>query len=170
MFNAQCSNRDSSGVPSRPACCAVPRDRGLGRGRPRAAGVHGHRDFPPEEFAARRAQVLAAIGDGVAILQGTTERPGEQPFRQNNQFFYLTGVVEPRAIAVIDGRAEDYDISPAVQRAARAEDVRTRPASRRRSGATLGVDAVLPATIRNAPAGSARRRHASSTRRSGRRC
>ncbi len=47
---------------------------------------------------------MAAIGDGVAILQGTTERPGEQPFRQNNQFFYLTGVVEPRAIVTIDGR------------------------------------------------------------------
>jgi Xaa-Pro aminopeptidase len=62
--------------------------------------------FPPEEFAARRAQVMAAIGDGVAILQGTTERPGEQALRQNNQFFYLTGVVEPRAIVTIDGRTK----------------------------------------------------------------
>jgi Xaa-Pro aminopeptidase len=62
--------------------------------------------FPPEEFAARRAKVLAQISDGVAILQGTTERPGEQPLRQSNQFFYLTGVVEPRAIAVIDGRTK----------------------------------------------------------------
>src|SRR5262245_56740899 len=62
--------------------------------------------FPPEEFAARRARVMAQIGEGVAIVQGTTERPGEQPLRQNNQFFYLTGVVEPRAILVIDGRAK----------------------------------------------------------------
>src|SRR2546428_13838328 len=62
--------------------------------------------FPPEEFAARRARVLAQIGDAVAILQGTTERPGEQPLRQNNQFFYLTGVVEPRAIVAIDGRTK----------------------------------------------------------------
>jgi Xaa-Pro aminopeptidase len=62
--------------------------------------------FPPEEFAARRARVMAAIGDSVAVLQGTTERPGEQAFRQNNQFFYLTGVAEPRAIAVIDGRSK----------------------------------------------------------------
>src|SRR5881296_1535301 len=60
--------------------------------------------FPPEEFAARRAKVMEKIGDAVAILQGTTERPGEQPFRQSNQFFYLTGVVEPRAIVTIDGR------------------------------------------------------------------
>ena len=62
--------------------------------------------FPPDEFAARRAQVMEKIGDGVAILQGTTERPGEQPLRQNNQFFYLTGVVEPRAIVAIDGRTK----------------------------------------------------------------
>jgi Xaa-Pro aminopeptidase len=62
--------------------------------------------FPPEEFAARRARVMAQIGAGVAIVHGATERPGEQPLRQNNQFFYLTGVVEPRAILVIDGKAK----------------------------------------------------------------
>ncbi len=62
--------------------------------------------FPPDEYAARRIRVMEKIGDGVAILQGTTERPGEQPLRQSNQFFYLTGVVEPRAILVIDGRAK----------------------------------------------------------------
>ena len=62
--------------------------------------------FPPEEFATRRTKVMSQIGDGVAILQGATERPGEQPLRQNNQFFYLTGVIEPRAILVIDGKAK----------------------------------------------------------------
>lgn len=62
--------------------------------------------FPPEEFAARRAQVMAQIGDGVAIVLGTTEPPGEMPFRQNTQFFYLTGVTEPRASVIIDGRSK----------------------------------------------------------------
>ncbi len=61
--------------------------------------------FPPEEFAARRERVIAQIGDGVAILQGTTERRGESPLRQSNQFFYLTGVTEPRAFLIIDGKA-----------------------------------------------------------------
>lgn len=60
--------------------------------------------FPPEEYAARRARVFDKIGDGVAILLGTGERPGEQPLRQNNQFFYLCGALEPRAILVLDGR------------------------------------------------------------------
>jgi Xaa-Pro aminopeptidase len=66
----------------------------------------GHEIFPPEEFAARRARVMEKIGDGVAIIQGTTERPGEQPLRQANQFFYVSGVVEPRAILVIDGKTK----------------------------------------------------------------
>lgn len=69
------------------------------------AGQPVHTDiFPPEEFAGRRARLMQKIGDGVAVLQGTTERPGEQPLRQNNHFFYLSGVIEPRAILLIDGK------------------------------------------------------------------
>ena len=66
----------------------------------------GSEIFPPEEYAARRAKLMAQIGDGVAIVLGTTEPPGEMPFRQNSQFFYLTGVTEPRASVIIDGRAK----------------------------------------------------------------
>jgi Xaa-Pro aminopeptidase len=62
--------------------------------------------FPPEEFAAHRAKVMTQIGDGVAIVLGATEPPGEMPFRQNSQFFYLTGVAEPRAMVIIDGRTK----------------------------------------------------------------
>jgi Xaa-Pro aminopeptidase len=62
--------------------------------------------FPPQEYAARRAKVMERIGDGVAILLGTTEPPGEMPLRQNSQFHYACGVVEPRAILVIDGKTK----------------------------------------------------------------
>ncbi|MEP6620952.1 MAG: aminopeptidase P N-terminal domain-containing protein [bacterium] len=62
--------------------------------------------FPPDEFAARRTKVMASLGDGLAILQGATERRGESPLRQSNQFFYLTGVVEPRALLIMDGRTK----------------------------------------------------------------
>jgi Xaa-Pro aminopeptidase len=62
--------------------------------------------FPPDEFAARRARVMAQIGDGVAIVQGAAERAGYLKFRQSNQFFYLTGVEVPRALVLIDGRAK----------------------------------------------------------------
>jgi Xaa-Pro aminopeptidase len=62
--------------------------------------------FPIEEFAARRAKVMERIKDGVAILQGAPEMSAEVQFRQNNHFFYLTGVEVPRALLVIDGRAK----------------------------------------------------------------
>jgi Xaa-Pro aminopeptidase len=70
----------------------------------------GSEIFPPEEFAARRAQVMAQIGEGVAIVLGTTEPPGEMPFRQNSQFFYLSGVAEPRASIIIDGRTKQTTV------------------------------------------------------------
>src|ERR1043166_7884871 len=66
----------------------------------------GSEIFPLDEFASRRARLLDAVGDALVVVQGTTERPGEQPLRQNNQFFYLTGIVEPRAIVTIDGRTK----------------------------------------------------------------
>ena len=62
--------------------------------------------FPPEEFAARRARVIEKIGDGVAVLQGTTERPGEQPLRQSTSFTILCGVIEPRAILLVEGKTK----------------------------------------------------------------
>ena len=62
--------------------------------------------FPKQEYATRRAAVMQQIGDGVAIVQGAAEKPAGAPFRQNNQFFYLTGVEVPRAFVVIDGRTK----------------------------------------------------------------
>lgn len=100
--------------------------------------------FPKEEFAERRAKVMVKIGDAVAILQGTTERRGESPLRQSNQFFYLTGVTEPRAFVVIDGRAKKTTLylAPATPRRQRAIGpyLGVDDASR----ATTGVDAIEP--------------------------
>ena len=47
-------------------------------------------DFPPEEFAARRAKVMDAIGqDGIALVQGAGLQEGYSRFRQSNEFYYL---------------------------------------------------------------------------------
>ncbi len=62
--------------------------------------------FPPEEFAAHRAALFAQIGEGVAVVQGAPETSSYLPFRQNNHFFYLTGVEVPRAIVLLDGRTK----------------------------------------------------------------
>ncbi len=103
--------------------------------------------FPAEEFAARRERVIAQIGDGVAILQGTTERRGESPLRQSNQFFYLTGVTEPRAFLIIDGRARKTTLflTPASPRRVRAIGpyLDVNEESRR----VTGVDAIEPRDV-----------------------
>ena len=53
-------------------------------------------DFPPEEFAARRAKVYDAIGNqAFAVVQGAPSRPDYIRFRQNNDFYYLCGVEVP---------------------------------------------------------------------------
>ena len=62
--------------------------------------------LPKEEFAERRAKLMQKIGDGIAIIQGTAETGNSLKFRQNNQFFYLTGVEVPRAILLVDGKTK----------------------------------------------------------------
>src|SRR5919108_3452936 len=62
--------------------------------------------LPAQEFAMRRARVMEQIGDGIVVMQGATETPAYEKFRQSNQFFYLTGVTVPRAILTIDGRSK----------------------------------------------------------------
>jgi Xaa-Pro aminopeptidase len=100
--------------------------------------------FPPEEFAARRARVMAAIGDGVAILQGATELPSYLPFRQNNQVYYLTGVEVPRAIVVVDGREKRTTLylAPRDERMERSEGPILVPGDE--AVRLTGADAVLP--------------------------
>ncbi|CAN5672909.1 aminopeptidase P N-terminal domain-containing protein [soil metagenome] len=60
--------------------------------------------LPKQEFAERRAKLMEKIGDGIAIIQGTSETGNSLKFRQNNQFYYLTGVEVPRAILLVDGK------------------------------------------------------------------
>lgn len=61
-------------------------------------------DFPPEEFAARRAEVFKAIGEsGLALVQGAPSNPGYTRFRQSNEFYYLSGIEVPHAYLLMDG-------------------------------------------------------------------
>jgi Xaa-Pro aminopeptidase len=61
-------------------------------------------DFPPAEFAARRAEVYKAIGEnGLALLQGAPSPTGYTRFRQSNEFYYLCGIEVPHAYLLLDG-------------------------------------------------------------------
>jgi Xaa-Pro aminopeptidase len=100
--------------------------------------------FPPEEFAARRVRVMAAVGDGVAVLQGAAELPSYLPFRQNNQVYYLTGVEVPRAIVLIDGRTKRTTLflPPRDERMERAEGPILVPGDE--AARLTGIEAVVP--------------------------
>jgi len=62
-------------------------------------------DFPPEEFQARWAKIYDRIGDSaIAVVQGVGMTPGFIVPRQNNEFYYLSGVETPGAYILLDGR------------------------------------------------------------------
>ena len=110
-----------------------------------ANGQQGFTDaFPPEEFAARRAKVMTSIGDGVAILQGTTERRGESPLRQSNQFFYVTGVVEPRALLIIDGKTRRSTLFLVPRTAARERAIGPYLDVGDSSARITGIESIVP--------------------------
>jgi Xaa-Pro aminopeptidase len=100
--------------------------------------------LPVEEFAARRARVIQQIGDGAVVIQGATELPSYHKFRQNNQFFYLTGVEVPRAILVIDGRSRSSTLFllPRDERAERSEGPVLVPGPE--AAKITGIERVLP--------------------------
>lgn len=100
--------------------------------------------FPPDEFAARRSRVMETIGDGAVVMQGATEYPGYVKFRQNNQFFYLTGVEVPRAILLIDGRAKTSTLylQPRNERSESSEGPVLVPGEE--AARLTGIEAVLP--------------------------
>jgi Xaa-Pro aminopeptidase len=73
-----------------------------------AQEAHRHQvDFPPAEFAERRARVFAEIGDdAMALIQGAPNIRGFLRFRQTNSFYYLSGVEVPHAYLLLDGRSD----------------------------------------------------------------
>ena len=63
--------------------------------------------FLAEEFAARRARVYHEIGpEAVALVQGAGPPRGFELFRQTNEFLYLSGLAEPQAYLLMDGRLQ----------------------------------------------------------------
>lgn len=58
-------------------------------------------DFGREEFAARRAALMERVKDGAVILFGDAAAPAGSHFRQDNDFYYLTGNEDLGAILVL---------------------------------------------------------------------
>ena len=65
-------------------------------------------DFSPDVFAARRRRVLADLGGSALLLYSTADASGGR-YRADSDLFYLTGVTEPGAVAVLRPDGEDGD-------------------------------------------------------------
>lgn len=65
-----------------------------------------------QEYAQRRAQVMSRIGKGTAIFRSAPmavmHNDVEYNFRQDSDFFYLTGFNEPNAVAVLAPHHDEH--------------------------------------------------------------
>jgi Xaa-Pro aminopeptidase len=71
---------------------------------------------PGADYRARRVALSEKLDGGVAVLFAATESEGPEAiygFRQDNNFFYLTGWAEPGAAVVIAPAVEATDDTPA---------------------------------------------------------
>lgn len=57
--------------------------------------------YPPELFKERRTRLMEGMDSGFIVLFSETESAPGMRFRQDNDFFYLTGINEKNAILVM---------------------------------------------------------------------
>src|SRR5271166_4809692 len=69
--------------------------------------VRGQSDaaFPRAAYAARRARLAAETGDAAVIVPGAYLIGAEGLFKQDADFWYLTGVESPYAVLVMTKKA-----------------------------------------------------------------
>ncbi|PSB55854.1 aminopeptidase P N-terminal domain-containing protein [Chamaesiphon polymorphus] len=90
------------------------------------------------EYRQRREQLMAKIGNGTAIFgsapMATMHNDVEYVYRQESDFYYLTGFNEPHAVAVIAPHHEEHKFILFVQPKERDKEIWT--------GYRVGVDAA----------------------------
>ncbi len=64
------------------------------------APVAPAKPFPPSVYQARRAKLMKALVGGIAMLQARGEEDADG-YRQDGDFYYLTGLNEPDAVLVL---------------------------------------------------------------------
>jgi Xaa-Pro aminopeptidase len=70
-----------------------------------ASEAHAQRpQYPPEEFVARRQKLCAALGEGLALLFGASMPTTNARFRQDNDFYYLTGNEDVGAVLALSAK------------------------------------------------------------------
>ncbi len=106
--------------------------------------------IPSTEYSRRRGALMGMMPEGsVAVLpaapQRTRNRDNDYPYRQDSDFFYLTGYIEPDAVLVLaPGRAHGEVILFCRERHARSELYDGERMGPERAQQMLGVDDAFP--------------------------
>ena len=100
-----------------------------------------------DAYHGRRMRVAAAIGDGAAVIPAARDRlrsnDTEFEFRQNSDFYYLTGFEEPDAVLVIAPHRERERVVAFVRPRDRSKEIWTgRRMGVQAAPERLGVDAA----------------------------
>jgi len=100
--------------------------------------------FEKPEYAARRARLMEAVADGAAIILGARPVAGYNPYFQNNDFMYFSGVEIPDAVLIIDGRRKQTTLFFTMsERAAKGEGLPAALVTDTRG--FTGIEQVAPA-------------------------
>ena len=104
----------------------------------------------PAEFQSRRTRLMAALTDNdVAVVSGASiryrNRDAEYPFRQDSDFYYLTGFEEPDSVLVLAPGAESGAATLfCPERDPAREQWTGERLGPERAAQALGVDAAFP--------------------------
>lgn len=99
-----------------------------------------------EEFRSRRERLLSAIGTGVAVFRSAPaarmHADVHYPYRQDSDFYYVTGFNEPEAVAILAPQHPEHQFVLFVQPKDRHAEMW--------SGRRLGVEAAIEALAADA--------------------
>ena len=103
--------------------------------------------YPPEEFAARRAALCDALDHGTLLLFGNNMPPAGVRPRQDNDFFYYTGVEDLHAalLVTVEGCAATLFLPQQGEQEVRADGANL--LTRKTDAASLGFAAIRPLTL-----------------------
>lgn len=107
--------------------------------------------FAPTTFEARRQRILEGLGRDAMVLPAApvvrAPQGAEYPYRPDPELFYVTGMVQPEAVAVLRGHADDERfvlfVRPRDEEAELWSGPRMGP---ERAGELFGADAAWPVT------------------------
>jgi Xaa-Pro aminopeptidase len=72
-----------------------------------APAVSQRTGYSREEFAKRRQALMNKVGEGIIVLFGEALPQPAAHFRQDNDFYYLSGVEDPGAVLLMTPRTKD---------------------------------------------------------------